>query len=109
MHVCICGWDVIRMRDEEEEWPRRECWRRRLEPRERYLERRPVRHGEASGWRLKGCGELKRGLKNYRQGRVGIRVALLPRRLGLARKQDGEESPEKEKERSEARIRREAV
>lgn len=22
-----------------------------------------------SGWRLKGCGELKRGLKNYQQGR----------------------------------------
>lgn len=25
---------------------------------------------EASGWRLKGCGELKRGLKNYQQGRA---------------------------------------
>lgn len=31
---------------------------------------------EASGWRLKGCGELKRGLKNYQQGRAGIRVTL---------------------------------
>jgi len=23
------------------------------------------------GWRLKGCGGLKRGLKNYQQGRAG--------------------------------------
>lgn len=30
---------------------------------------------EVSGWRLKGCGELKRGLKNYQQGRAGTRIA----------------------------------
>lgn len=44
---------------------------------------------EASGWRLKGCGELKRGLKNYQQGRAGTRVTS-PCWLTLAWKQDGE-------------------
>jgi len=65
---------------------------------------------EVSGWRLKGCGELKRGLKNYQQGRAGIRVTL-PRRLALARKQDGGElgasgrKRERERERERERQR----
>jgi len=45
---------------------------------------------EVSGWRLKGCGELKRGLKNYQQGRASIRVTL-PSMTHPRAEQDGEE------------------
>lgn len=53
---------------------------------------------EASGWWLKGCGELKRGLKNYQQGRAGTRVTP-PRRFTLVRKQDNEELEAKQRKR----------
>lgn len=67
---------------------------------------------EASGWRLKGCGELKRGLKNYQQGRAGIRVTL-PRQLALTRKQDdgelGASERARERKGDEAEMRKGSV
>lgn len=41
--MCVYGWDIIRMRDEEEEWSSRVLASSGAA--ERYLERRPVRHG----------------------------------------------------------------
>lgn len=59
---------------------------------------------EASGWWLKGCGELKRGLKNYQQGRAGIRVTF-PRQLALTWKQDDGELRASERKREKEKRR----
>jgi len=65
---------------------------------------------EVSGWRLKGCGELKRGLKNYQQGRASIRcyppIDDSPSR-GTGRRRVGDK--ERDKERNEPRIRRGSI
>lgn len=54
---------------------------------------------EASGWRLKGCGELKRGLKNYQQGRTPASVLPSPSAARRARRARGERAEEGERQR----------
>lgn len=61
-----------------------------------FRESGPVREtAEKSGWRLKGCGELKRGLKNYQQGRAARVLPSPCRRRALARKRASEKSRER--------------
>lgn len=59
-----------------------------------------------SGWRLKGCGELKRGLKNYQQGRPACYPPPSARRLALA-EQRAETRQRKARDKNEEKKQRE--
>jgi len=60
------------------------------------------------GWRLKGCGELKRGLKNYQQRRAGTLPVVGERERDRERQRERKRERESEANGMKRRSGREA-